>query len=83
MSRKDIIAPHFGHPGPLDRSANIAYPIRRCSTFLACRGPRTNGTTLRKSCVRKVTDICAAITKEFFENVIFAMYATRRNSIAC
>jgi hypothetical protein len=30
-----------------------------------------------------VTDICAAITKEFFENEIFAMFATRRNSIAC
>jgi hypothetical protein len=30
-----------------------------------------------------VTDICAAITKEFFENEVCAMYATRPNSIAC
>ena len=58
-------------------------PIRSCSTFVACRGLRSDGTALRKSYVRKVTDVSAAITKEFFENEICAMYATRRNSIAC
>jgi hypothetical protein len=57
MIRNAIASPHFWHRGPLNRSANIASrPIRSCSTFVACRGPRNNGTALRKSYVRKVTD---------------------------
>ena len=65
MIRKDIIAPHLGHRGLLIRSTYIAYPpLSRndCSTFIACRGARTNGTALCKSYVWKVTDVCAVIT---------------------
>jgi hypothetical protein len=56
MIRKDIIAPHFGHRGLLIRSTNIAYSP--CST-LSLVEARTIGIALRKSFVRKVTDVCS------------------------
>src|SRR5258706_722419 len=67
MIGNEIIAPHFGHRGLLIRSTNIAYPpsgCNDCSTLSPCRGPRTvgGGTALRKSFVRKVTDVCEVIT---------------------
>jgi hypothetical protein len=39
-------------------------PIGRndCPTFVGCRGARTIAIALRKSFVRKVTDVCAVIT---------------------
>ena len=68
MIRKDIIAPHFGHQGLLIRSTNIAYsPLSRndCST-LSLVEARTIGIALRKSFVRKVTDVCSVITNREF-----------------
>jgi hypothetical protein len=74
MIRNAIVSPHFLHRGPLIRSTSIAYPpIRCCSTFVVCRAARTLGSALRKSYVRKVTDVwkvadvCATIIKSFLK----------------
>ena len=65
MIRKDIIAPHFGHRGLLIRSTNIAYPLKsqRLLDVIACGGAIID---LRKSFVRKVTDVCSVITNREF-----------------
>jgi hypothetical protein len=76
MIRKDIIAPHLGHRGLLIRSTNIAYPPlgrNDCSRLVACRDARIIGTALRKSYVRKVTDVCEVIT-----NVLIAPSGLRK-----
>jgi hypothetical protein len=48
MIRNAIISPHFGQPGFFIAFANTAYPPNSRFTF---------GRALRKSYVRKVTDV--------------------------
>jgi len=89
MIRNAIVSPHFWHGGPLMRSKNISYLPSSAQHLSRVEAQEPNATAFRKSYVRKVTDfwkvtdVCAAITKEFFENEIRAMFVTRRNSIAC
>jgi hypothetical protein len=59
MIRNDMVSPHFEQRGLLIPAANIAHPpYQVCPTFVMSRGERINGTALRKSCVRNMTDVC-------------------------
>jgi hypothetical protein len=58
MIRNAIVSPHFWHRGPLIRSTNMAYPpVRFLPDVVAYRASPTNGTCLRRSDVRKVTNV--------------------------
>jgi hypothetical protein len=66
MIRNNIASPHFEQRGLLILSTNIAHPplsVQPARRF-PCRSMPTIGCALRKSYVRKVTDVCAAIAKE-------------------
>jgi hypothetical protein len=75
MIRNAIVSPHFRHPGPLIRFTDIVYSPCQvfARRFVGYRASPTNGTVLRKSDVRKVTNVwkkrmlCAATIKEFFK----------------
>jgi hypothetical protein len=72
MIRNAIVSPHFWHRGPLIRSAYIAYPLLGLAQRLSRVRPASQWNRFAQILCSegdgfwKVTDVCAAITKEFF-----------------
>jgi type VI protein secretion system component VasF len=86
MIRSAIVSPHFWHGGPLNRSANIAYPL----LGLAQRLSRVEAHEQWERFAQILCSegdgflesdgVCAAITKEFFLKMKFAQCLPRRRN---